>query len=977
MSTGLPPLCVEDFDEAFKACHGVAPYLWQKRLLGKVVEHGAWPATIAAPTGAGKTAVLDVALFHLALTAHEPRRAAPRRIVFAVDRRIIVDQAFERARHIRARLDQARGRDDALGRMADRLAGLSSDTALHVAELRGGIPRESDWARRPDQPTILCTTIDQLGSRLLFRGYGVSPGMAPIHAGLLGMDALLILDEAHLSHAFAETLAAIDRRRAAEPTLDLPWGWTALTATPRDATDAQDSFRLTEAERAEDTIRRRLEASKIAALVELKKEDGGDFRKLADAFATHARDVMAKLEQDGAFAPVVGVVVNRVALARAVFDRLAAEEGSKTILLTGRVRPVERDKLVDCWRNRLEGRSGSDDPPLFVVATQCIEAGADFDFDGMVSQIAPLDALRQRFGRLARSGNRNGSPAPGGILATKADIAAKADDPIYGNRMRLTWEWLKAEAGNDKKPSVDFGPDALDARIAGEGTDATPKAADCVMAASPAPLLRRADLDAFAMTAPRPAPDPDPSLFMHGEFRTQADVSIVWRADVEDPFERARKTNDDRERQDIARILAEIVSHLLPRPGEALALPVWRVGPWLDGKGAAADDALADAEARAPDGGSGGKGRLVLRWRGVAEAQPQLIHADAIRPGDLVILPASDGGCDAYGWAPDSTAPVHDIAELAADAYASRRAALRLHPKLWQQAHPAVGWAEVAAAIDGAVWARTLAPELSALIGEDRAARWQQAPALTLARPYGDDPAAGAILVAPKGLSGASAEAEPATEDDLGSFGNTASKLVDHTRHVTDHVIAQGERLGLPDAVKAALESAAAWHDDGKVDPRFQGFLRLVGRLPDEGATYAKSGRRATPTESAAARLRAGLPARWRHEVQSVRLAAARLATGNNNHPDPDLVLWLIGTHHGQGRPFFAHDDDWDAHDDRLLDMPLPAAPGPDKLDFDWRGRDWAGLMADLQRRYGVWGLAFLEACLRLADHRASAEGGL
>ena len=159
------------------------------------------------PTGSGKTAVLEIALFHLALEARSlAARRAPVRMAFVVDRRLIVDQAHEHARGIHERL--VPGGETVAARVATELQFLAgaNNTPLVLRALRGGLPYEPDWAQTPVQPTILFSTVDQVGSRLLFRGYGISESMRPIHAGLLGSDCLIFLDEAHLSEPFRQWL---------------------------------------------------------------------------------------------------------------------------------------------------------------------------------------------------------------------------------------------------------------------------------------------------------------------------------------------------------------------------------------------------------------------------------------------------------------------------------------------------------------------------------------------------------------------------------------------------------------------------------------------------------------------------------------------------------------------------------------------------------------------------------------------------
>ena len=202
----------------------------------------------------------------------------------------------------------------------------------------------------------------------------------------------------------------------------------------------------------------------------------------------------------------IAVVVNRVKLARAIRERLA--ERHHAILLTGRVRPLERDRLIEEYRSRLFSgpQLESEDAPLFVVATQCIEAGADFDFGGMVTQIAPLDCLRQRFGRLDRLGWRGRTE--GVVIASRDEVAKSAKpDPIYDDRPRKTWEWLLSKArepakGENKR--LDFGPDAMGELIARDPESARA----CAAAAKSAPVLRAGGCHVPRDHPSAPAADP-------------------------------------------------------------------------------------------------------------------------------------------------------------------------------------------------------------------------------------------------------------------------------------------------------------------------------------------------------------------------------------------------------------------------------------------------------------------------------------
>lgn len=976
-----------DFPAFFRQVHGHEPFPWQRRLADSVLQTGRWPSLLDLPTGTGKTAALDIALFTL---AYRPE-VLPRRIVMVVDRRVVVDQGAERAQKLlTALINAASGAAaDVARRLRTTFAGSHDDAPFSVAVLRGGMPRDEGWAHRPDVPCIVLSTVDQVGSRLLFRGYGVSSTMAPVHGGLLGNDCLYLLDEVQLSTAFAETLVAIHGRwrgwHAQTVGRALPdrWGVVPMSATPIGVPAGDASyFQLNDDDKANTVLARRLSARKV---VELRSVNVvGDEVRRAATFAAACSTALQQHIADGA--RTAAVVVNRVATARSVHRLLREVLGQDTdvVLLTGRMRPLDRARIVgrhDDQTSLLHRITAGRDrsaavKPVVVVATQSIEAGADFDFDALVTECASLDALRQRFGRLDRLGELGTSRAT--ILARHDQLGEKADDAVYGGALAATWQWLEARAA---VAEVDMGNAAF------EEPPADIAARACTPVAH-APVLLPAHIDAWAQTNPSPTPDPEVALWLHGPRRGVPEVRVVWRADVR---------TEDLADADVRR--AEWLARFGVAPPsslEALSLPLPAVRAWLS---TTEPPAVADVEGVSQNGtsdvqASPGTGRrcLLVSRTDVAVAMP-----DELRPDVTIVVPSTYGGIDAGNWAPEATLPVSDLGDLTQLLHRGR-VVVRLDPDVLQ--------AESEGAPDS-VWKKgigtaqvpTYAIDESAADVRKATIEWVGAHVDRnglLGRALHDavlNPGkrgtfrlveigrnhvavVGTRRIKPSeylDLGEARTSDIISDDDESASFIGVEVTLERHLADVGAWVKRFAVNLSLPDDVTEDLGCAAVLHDIGKADPRFQQMLAGGSevRLALQEALLAKSGGESRDRAARQlARVRAGYPNGYRHELMSVAMlehALVSLAPGR----DHDLVLHLVASHHGWCRPFAPATDPGPSLEVQMvLDGQTIQADAAHRLArFD---SGVADRYFGSTQRYGWWGLAWLEAILRLADHRAS-----
>ena len=914
----IPPL--PTFTEFYRAINERDPFPWQARLASCVASKEQWPTEIGIPTGLGKTACLDIAVWWLASQSHRvPKcRTAPTRIWWVVNRRLLVDSTAAHARDIASALRNPAsvGLDatarEVIERIAERLRTLWVDPdapPLDVISLRGGIA--SRTPTDPARPTVVLCTLPMYGSRLLFRGYGSS--RRPVDAAMAGTDSLVLLDEAHLAGHLRTLIPALAACSAAArevlgPERSRPTV-VSLTATGDPA--QSKPFDLDGEDEAHPVVGQRLDARKP---LQVSIASGELARRLAEA----AVGLVQK-----APAPAACLVFsNTPKTAREAFEILCEVlPEAEILLLTGRVREREaariRARILDPETGMATARAAgaARQKHLIVVATQTLEVGADIDAEYLVTEACGVRALTQRLGRLNRLGRFPHARAtyvhvPPSRSRRVSGSAADMDTwPVYGREPSTVLDRLLESRSGSAAETVDVSP-RLVASVLGPPLDDPGRA----------PEILPGLLYEWTKTTTPPEGEAPVEPYFSGIAASRLSVALLWRAHVPAPGRRLWPRSTDREAIDVP--LAEAREAL----GEAVMCRL-------------ASDGVTVEEVSAGD----------------------------LLPGDRIVVASDTGLMDRFGWNPVASDPVPDesLANLGLplDAVAIRRLC---GASLGWFVDTALGIADDDRDLDETERSEAVSDILTVLRGTPVPTGWEgsewtgfiarlrprvleprnEVPRLLVDRPGGE-----------------------ALNDDFDelSLGPVAVELDQHGHAVGARARRVAERIGLPDDLQEVVERAAKLHDIGKADERFQ---RWLDPRRESGPFLAKSN--APRHRWEAMRVSSGWPRGGRHEDLSARLVRAWLALtpGWGTPLQRDLLVHLVISHHGKGRPLVppAADRSNGSVDGVVEGVSITA--DADLAIIDW---EQPCRFRRLQDRLGPWGLALLECVVIRADHAVSA----
>jgi CRISPR-associated endonuclease/helicase Cas3 len=866
---------------------------------------------IDLPTGMGKTMVMAIWLI---ARAEHPQKI-PTRLIYVVDRRTVVDQATDLAQMLVQR--------PLTKWMHDAFAGAPPA----ISTLRGQLADNREWSRDPSRPAIIIGTVDLIGSALLFSGYRSSFKRRPLEAGLLGQDSLLVLDEAHLSKPFDKLLGGIDdfnsRGKGISPAR--PLKVIRMSATAGDSTGTKpftlqtdDAGNLAGEDANSTTIADRFGAKKTLSIVLSEKP--------IEEIAT-AADKLAK-DKPGSRIVIFARTPKQVEDVRKALIKKDKDHTTRIAQLTGTMRGLERDELVDTekplgesGRERrvmqrfLKPHNDSSQGSCFLISTSAGEVGFDLNADHMVCDATTIDSLIQRLGRV----NRRGYGDARIVLVRPKELTEKNEKLKIAIANALDM----LQGTNLNQCPLDVGPKNIAALKSDEWKDQYKDA--CTPEPTTVPLTDIL-LDNWSMTSitePMPGRPPvDPWLRGIAEWeppRTQ----VAWRAELDLEGFADLELADVEEWFDTHRILTH----------ETLSEKTSEVAEWFTDRRKAISDSDWEALAKYPviiD-------RAGLEVPSLGEVIRRLSRsgsdADAFLRGAEIIVPASFGGIRRGVGLLDPTEPKLDKDEekrLPAD-----------REDILKQRQASIDVAD----IRGRYREKVVRPE----VGEPEPTPLE--PASHKPEKYArfpielesdDDRTVRLVSYVPR-----------VEKPETGSMPQTLRQHVCAVRKAVDNIL---RRLSLPEEIKQAAQLAADWHDHGKARERWQRLLVFPKNFLKPDESMAKSGGEMKRDSRG-----------YRHEFGSLREftdAYAPSAGGEGRGEGLseavfDLAMHLIAVHHGRGRPHFpkgGFDPDCEFRSDEIH-------------------TDAIRRFAQLQRKYGWWGLAWLENLLRCADALASAGG--
>ncbi|MFT3887623.1 MAG: type I-U CRISPR-associated helicase/endonuclease Cas3 [Arachnia sp.] len=926
----MPDLTIDSFEAFFSALNGNnEPYPWQSQLV-REISAGNWPDQLVAPTGAGKSSLIEMLVFLRALATAEGR-SFPRRFVMTVGRRALVDSQARHGEDIAARIASAP--DGILALVRNHLPG-GETNAVQVALLRGGIALDDSWLDDPVGCQLIFATPELLGSRLLFRGYLASRLSRPRHAGLLAYDTVAVVDESHLNRQLVRTLRRVGElvSRSALCEALPPLRVIETTATPAEPGRCPA---IVDDAGGDERLEHRLMARKVLEIQSVPDWPAPRTGKARSDFCERVAETAHAMRS--AAGGTIGVILNRVRDAVDVANTLA-NHGLAVQVLVGPMRPYDR-QLIEQEKPGLLTPAGNSDVDV-LVATQTVEVGVDLDLHGLVTELAPGAALVQRFGRVNRRGLYDSTRI---VVVCPEDLATVKDPAPYKSKdVTEAMAWLTAIGGGG-----DLSPRAL------LTTPAPPASLRRLLLSrlepAEAALLSRTSEDLFV--------EPDLDLWLRDDLDpVQPEVSVVGRylpLDLGAARDLIAATPPQPQELYPAHI-GEVRTTLrrLPNDGRALAF-IWRAGELLEvGTAAEAASAVAPGDilvlnARTPAAFGGvfigttaasdlgaSSGPSLETQLGDVSGLPYAAGQSTLYPARYtVLLGGSPQGSDSKGLlGPAETECL--LAELpsaihhAEDERESSTSLTVTHIADRLPPGTASTWLALFTQDEGRA---TVAPTWVAPTAPDAEGAF---PWLVVVR----DP----VRLAPSDLL-----------QDQSPGG--AVTLIDHQRDVGERAEQLADSLGLPKPLRTALGAAGRHHDDGKAATEWQLQLGIASQ-----SLLAKGPRRIGSSRKR--RRVTGLPIGWRHEQLSVALAWDQLP-----HDVHSLTSRLIGTSHGHGRMAFPHGSEDLVRQDHAHVREL----AHELFDL---GR-WDELIDETDREWGLWGAAYLEAVLRAADIQVSKEG--